>query len=167
MTAHSKDIDPDRLLQLSEEVSRIASSLAQLSVGVGTPPSSSAGSQAAADFDKPVISEEIVKWLIHARRERTRYLRCELFAEPAWDMLLDLLQAEIAHRRVSVSSLSTVSELPATTGLRWINTLVEHAVLIRRPDPHDRRRMFVELAPEMSRALRHYFVDVVQARRPE
>jgi hypothetical protein len=36
---------------------------------------------------------------------RARFFQEELFADPAWDMLLDLLQAEIAQHRVPVSSL--------------------------------------------------------------
>jgi len=46
---------------------------------------------------------------------RARYFRDELFADPAWDMLLDLLQAEIAQLRVPVSSLCIAASVPATT----------------------------------------------------
>jgi DNA-binding MarR family transcriptional regulator len=31
---------------------------------------------------------------------------------------------------------------------------------VRRADPHDGRRVFVELAPEASSALRRYFAEV-------
>jgi hypothetical protein len=31
---------------------------------------------------------------------------------------------------------------------------------VRRADPHDGRRVFVELAPDTSRALRRYFAEV-------
>jgi len=164
MTAHRNEIAADRLLQLSEEVSRIAASLAQLTIGLGTSASESDLSQATAGSEKPVVSEKMVAWIIRARRERTRYLPEELFADPAWDMLLDLLQAELVGRRVSVSSLSTVSGLPPTTGLRWITNMVRQGVLVRRPDPHDGRRVFVELAPEVSHGLRRYVVEVVEAR---
>jgi DNA-binding MarR family transcriptional regulator len=75
-------------------------------------------------------------------------------------MLLDLLQAEIAQLRVPVSSLCIAAAVPATTALRWLKTLVQEVIFVRRADPHDGRRVFVELAPDASRALRRYFADV-------
>ena len=98
--------------------------------------------------------------MIRARRVRTRYFPDHLFADPAWDMLLDLLQAEIAQLRVPVSSLCVAAAVPATTALRWLKTMVEEGIFIRLADPHDGRRVFVELAPETSDALRRYFAEV-------
>jgi DNA-binding MarR family transcriptional regulator len=101
-----------------------------------------------------------VRAVIRARRLRTRYFPEHLFADPAWDMLLDLLQAEIAQLRVPVSSLCIAAAVPATTALRWLKTLVQEGNFVRRADPHDGRRVFVELAPDASRALRRYFAEV-------
>jgi DNA-binding MarR family transcriptional regulator len=91
---------------------------------------------------------------------RSRYFPEDLFADPAWDMLLDLLQAEIAQMRTPVSSLCIAAAVPATTALRWLKTLVQQGVFVRRADPHDGRRVFVELAPEASSAMRRYFAEV-------
>jgi DNA-binding MarR family transcriptional regulator len=98
--------------------------------------------------------------VIRARRLRSRYFPEELFADPAWDMLLDLLQAEIAQLRVPVPSLCIAAAVPATTALRWLKAMVQQGLFVRRADPHDGRRVFVELAPDASRALRRYFADV-------
>ena len=98
--------------------------------------------------------------MIRARRSRARYFPEDLFADPAWDMLLDLLQAEIAQLRVPVSSLCIAAAVPATTALRWLKTMVGQGLFVRRSDPRDGRRVFVELAPEASRALRMYFAEV-------
>jgi DNA-binding MarR family transcriptional regulator len=111
----------------------------------------------------PPLSVETVRSVIRARRLRARYFPEELFADPAWDMLLDLLQAEIAHLRVPVSSLCIAAAVPATTALRWLKTMVARGIFIRRADPHDGRRVFVELAPEASQALRRYFGELGQA----
>lgn len=75
-------------------------------------------------------------------------------------MLLDLLQAEISQLRVPVSSLCIAAAVPATTALRWLKALVSQGLFLRRADPHDGRRVFVELAPETSQALRRYFAEV-------
>jgi DNA-binding MarR family transcriptional regulator len=108
----------------------------------------------------PEVSAETVRAIIRARRLRARHFPEELFADPAWDMLLDLLQAEISHLRVPVSSLCIAAAVPATTALRWLKTMVKEGIFLRRADPHDGRRVFVELAPETSRSLRRYFAEV-------
>ena len=155
----ASDNNAERLRQLSEEVSRIASTLARLSTGPGTPIRSL---EPAAAGDVPPLSAETVRSVIRARRLRARYFREDLFADPAWDMLLDLLQAEIAQLRVPVSSLCIAAAVPATTALRWLKTMVSQGIFVRRADPHDGRRVFVELAPEASQALRRYFAEVGQ-----
>ena len=155
----ASDNNAERLRQLSEEVSRIASTLARLSTGPGAPVRTLEQLPAG---DVPAVSADTVRAVIRARRARTRYFREDLFADPAWDMLLDLLQAEIAQLRVPVSSLCIAASVPATTALRWLKTMVSQGIFVRRADPHDGRRVFVELAPDASQALRRYFAEVGQ-----
>jgi DNA-binding MarR family transcriptional regulator len=151
------DRSAERLRQLSDEVSRIASTLARLSAGPGA---SSPVIRQVATGEAPSVSADTIRSIIRARRLRARFFSEELFADPAWDMLLDLLQAEISHLRVPVSSLCIAAAVPATTALRWLKTMVSQGLFVRRADPHDGRRVFVELAPEASRALRSYFAEV-------
>jgi hypothetical protein len=153
------DRNAARLRQLSEEVSRIASTLARLSTG---PQPLSQYERQPEIRDAPDISTDVVRAVIRARRMRSRYFPEELFADPAWDMLLDLFQAEIAQLRVPVSSLCIAAAVPATTALRWLKTMTEQGLFVRRADPHDGRRVFVELASTTSHALRRYFADVGQ-----
>jgi DNA-binding MarR family transcriptional regulator len=110
--------------------------------------------------EAPPVAIETVGAVIRARRIRSKYFAEDLFADPAWDMLLDLLQAEIAQLRVPVSSLCIAAAVPATTALRWLKTMVSQNIFIRRPDPHDGRRIYVELAPAASQSLRRYFAEV-------
>lgn len=155
MTAYSSDRKAERLLQLSNEVNRIAGTLARLSVA----PSSSAELSEAPSEDTE-IDPQTVASVLRARRLRSRFFPADLFADPAWDMLLDLLHAELVHNRVSVSSLCSAAAVPPTTALRWLNTLVKQNLVLRRNDPHDGRRVFVELAPRTSATLRRYFAEV-------
>jgi DNA-binding MarR family transcriptional regulator len=155
----SSDQSAARLRQLSEEVGRIASTLARLSSTPPISPTQRAAPPVMVD-DLPSVSVEQVRNVIRARRLRARFFSEELFADPAWDMLLDLLQAELAQLRVPVSSLCIAAAVPATTALRWLRTMVDQKLFIRRADPHDGRRVFVELAPDASQALRAYFAEV-------
>lgn len=154
------DRNAERLRQLSDEVSRIASTLARLSTGPAAQPQAIEREPIA---DIPEVPAETVRSVIRARRLRARYFSEELFADPAWDMLLDLLQAEIAQLRVPVSSLCIAAAVPATTALRWLRTMVQQGLFVRRADPNDGRRVFVELAPRASQALRRYFAEVGSA----
>ena len=153
------DKNAARLRQLSDEVSRIASTLARLSTG----PTALRQPEVAITGDAPDIAIEDVRAVIRARRMRSRYFSEELFADPAWDMLLDLLQAEIAQLRVPVSSLCIAAAVPATTALRWLKSMTAQGIFLRRADPHDGRRVFVELSPHASQAMRRYFADVGRA----
>jgi hypothetical protein len=108
-----------RLRQLSDEVSRIAATLARLSTG---PEVAARVAEAEPLGDVPEVSVDMLRAIIRARRLRSRYFDEELFADPAWDMLLDLLYAEISNLRVPVSSLRIAAAVPPTTGLRWLKT---------------------------------------------
>lgn len=153
----ASDQSSARLRQLSEEVNRIAATLARLS---SSPVAAATSLPVEPGGDIPPVGVETVRTIIRARRLRARFFDEELFADPAWDMLLDLLQAEIAQLRVPVSSLCIAAAVPATTALRWLKTLVDRGLFVRRADPHDGRRVFVELAPDTSKALRRYFAEV-------
>jgi hypothetical protein len=158
------DVAPDqnsaRLRQLSDEVSRIASTLARLSNG---PSAAHRPPVQSIEGVVPQVSADTVRAVIRARRMRERFFPGDLFADPAWDMLLDLLQAEIAQLRVPVSSLCIAAAVPATTALRWLKAMTEKGLFVRRADPHDGRRVFVELSPEASVAMKRYFAEVGNA----
>lgn len=152
----ASDSSAARLRQLSEEVGRIAETLARLSAG---PSSSRPILEPASRTEAPDVPAQAIRSVIRARRLRARFFPEELFADPAWDMLLDLFQAETAQLRVPVSSLCIAAAVPATTALRWLKSMVQQGLFVRRADPHDGRRVFVELAPEASRAMRLYFAE--------
>ncbi len=147
----------ERLRQLSDEVSRIAATLARLST---VPAAAEPELRKPVEDDVPDVPVEAVRSVIRARRLRGRFFAEDLFADPAWDMLLDLLQAEIAQLRVPVSSLCIAAAVPATTALRWLKTMTEKGIFVRRADPHDGRRVFVELSRDASVAMRRYFAEV-------
>ena len=153
----SRDPGAERLRQLSDEVSRIAATLARLST---VPATQQTELRKPVEDDVPDVAVEAVRSVIRARRLRTRFFAEDLFADPAWDMLLDLLQAEIAQLRVPVSSLCIAAAVPATTALRWLKSMTDKGIFVRRADPHDGRRVFVELSRDASLAMRRYFAEV-------
>lgn len=98
--------------------------------------------------------------MIRERDRRASFFNADLFADPAWDILLYLYRAELEQRRVSVSSCCIAANVPPTTALRWINRLLREGMIEREPDPLDRRRMWVTLSDAASRAMRHFLEGV-------
>ncbi len=102
----------------------------------------------------------MVRRLIAARQARARFFDSDLFADPAWDMLLDLTAAHAEGARVSVTSLCIAAGVPATTALRWLNQMVDSGIFNRVADDMDRRRAFIELSDGSVSAMARYFAEV-------
>jgi hypothetical protein len=98
-----------------------------------------------------------VRVLIKLRRMRDRFFEPALFADPGWDILLDLFAAAAEAKSVSVSSLCIAAAVPPTTALRWITNMTEAGLLVRVQDPGDARRVFIELAPHTREQMQAYF----------
>lgn len=107
---------------------------------------------------RPSLPEaRLVRRIIRQRQLRVRYFGSELFADPAWDMLLDLTAARVEHHRVSVTSLCIASGVPPTTALRWISQMTDAGLLERVEDEIDRRRAFITLSDHAVDAVARYF----------
>jgi DNA-binding MarR family transcriptional regulator len=143
------------LQQLTEDVSRIAAILSSLSEDEQAAIASVKPAD-GADKDEPGIDAAFVRSVIRARRMRDQYFRGGLFADPAWDMLLDLMAARLEENRVAVSSLCIAAAVPATTALRWIKALTDRGLFVRSADPQDGRRVYIELSDDAARALTAY-----------
>jgi hypothetical protein len=142
------------LQQLSQEAARLASMLASLSAedaGAARGPAMPGEAQREDQVDAG-----FVRSIIRARRLRDQYFRGELFADPAWDMLLDLYAARLEGDRVAVSSLCIAAAVPATTALRWIKALTDRGLLHRSADPQDGRRVYIELSADTAKAMGAY-----------
>lgn len=169
-----KDTETDRFDRLSDQLFRLNSMIETL-VQDKTPDDIYAGpwdySRAAvkspgrayyADME-PVsnpardVSGQQVRALLRARRLRDQLIAPELFADPAWDIMLDLLAARLENTRVSVSSLCIAAAVPPTTALRWIRQLTDRGMLVRQADPRDGRRIFIALSDSGSEAVIRWF----------
>jgi len=104
--------------------------------------------------------ERALKNVMLARRQRGRYFDESLFADPAWDILLELALAELTQHRLCVGDLGVGAGLPATTTLRWINALTDQGLVKRRNDPLDARRKFIELSPAASAKMHSYVASL-------
>jgi hypothetical protein len=167
--------DEDRvmLLRLTEQVNRLAERVDQL--GAGSEENSAFRFEAPRrDFSgrdddsdrlvrgaRPSLPDpRLVRRIIRQRQLRARFFDGDLFADPAWDMLLDLTAARAEHTRVSVTSLCIAAGVPPTTALRWIGQLTEAGLFERIEDDTDRRRAFIALSEKAADAMARYFAEL-------
>lgn len=107
--------------------------------------------------DDRAMTEHGIRAIVNRRRARDHFFGGDLFADPAWDILLELYAAILGQRRVSVSNVCMASSVPATTALRWISHLESKDLVLRKPDPLDGRRVFLSLSESGIAAMEAYF----------
>lgn len=101
-----------------------------------------------------------IRSAIQARSSRKRHFTSDLFADPAWDMLLELYAAALTQRKLTVSRLGGRSGVPMTTALRWMGTLEKRGLIERSHDRLDGRRVFLTLSQKGQDAMSAYFDDL-------
>jgi DNA-binding MarR family transcriptional regulator len=180
----ARDDATERIDRLQEEVARISRMLGDIAAQRGGLTGSPSGLAARYDGHGDPMAEvrspmrdyaapprgfmpgegtverqhaKAVRRILRQRRMREQYFPADLFADPAWDMLLDLYAARLEHQPVSVSSLCIAAAVPATTALRWIKTMTHAGLFVRESDPQDGRRIFIALADSASDAMARYF----------
>lgn len=98
--------------------------------------------------DGPLLAPEALRQVIKRRRARDACFPPGLFADPAWDILLDLTIARLEGQDLSVTNVCVAAAVPQTTALRWVASLERRGLVDRIADPHDLRRMIVRLSAE-------------------
>jgi DNA-binding MarR family transcriptional regulator len=88
--------------------------------------------------------EQRARRLLENRRKRVAIFGAQMFAEPAWDMLL-LLYLSGRGRRQNQSSLCELSGASRSTAMRWIEFLAGRGLVRREDHPTDKRQNFVSL----------------------
>lgn len=118
--------------------------------GEGDPDGSDGRDLALAAFAEQLYQE---------RRCRSRHFPPHLFAEPAWDILLDLFVNGVRNRAISITSACIAGGIPATTGLRWLGLLEKEGLLVRETSGDDARVTWVRLSDQGMNAVRGYIAE--------
>lgn len=143
------------IMWLRDEVEQIAQRLASLAQN-GLP-----ARRADVSRHRNFEHAALLRQMIAARQMRARFFASELFADPAWDILLDLARCRCEGRRVSISSVCIAASVPTTTALRWIKGMTDAGLLERVDDPNDGRRSFIDLSDTACAAMNEYIEAIV------
>ncbi len=129
----------------------------------GPPPGSD--TPLGAEVPPPILPGKL-REMIRLRRMREDMFESDLFADPAWDMLLDLMASRLEDKPVSVSSLCIAAAVPATTALRWIKLMTDRGLLVRNADAADARRIFIALSEDTANRLHRLLAAMLQGSAP-
>ena len=111
---------------------------------------SSVGNHDAPTTEKLV---ELARKVSRMRSIRPSYFASELFAEPAWEMLLALLAADSAGYRMTITNVCDACNAPDSTALRWLDKMKDSSLVRRRKNPTDARIVYIEIEPHAKTAL--------------
>ena len=98
--------------------------------------------------------------LLRLRQLRSDYVSSTLFAEPGWDMLLELYVIENSGSTTAASALLPHSPVAKSTKARWLDHLEELRLVRRRAHPLEPETEFVELTDEGIRELERYLRSI-------
>lgn len=109
-----------------------------------------------AGINSPVLANSVAlaKVLLTMQEWRIDVVLDEqLLDEVSWTILLDLYAASRLGQRLSISSACIGSQAPATTALRHIHQLTQAGLIRRTADPHDARRIYLQIEPVTAQRL--------------
>lgn len=95
--------------------------------------------------------------IIDMRRSRDRIFGGDLFGEPAWDMLLNLMVARFDEQGMPVHELAAAIGHPESTTIRYIDAMVADDLLERDNQPINPRDGVVRLTNDAAKAMLEFF----------
>lgn len=91
--------------------------------------------------------------LLDLRRMRERYFGSELFGEPAWDIMLDLMIARIDGREIRGSNIKPHGDAPDIVTKHYIQALAEAQLIDIFVNPDDVDDPSLSLSSEAARRM--------------
>ncbi|MBU3077280.1 hypothetical protein [Sphingomonas quercus] len=99
---------------------------------------------------------ETARHLLEERRRRAALFGEDLFANPAWEIMLELFLASETHVRAPLARVGSAAGVPAAAARRWVDLLEERGLLRKIPDREAPDCMTVALTTEVQERMRAY-----------
>ena len=101
--------------------------------------------------------------IVRARRKRAELFGEDLFAEPAWDILLELSLARLQTRAVTADLLFASVSVDESTAARWIEKLAQDGWIRRTAARGDKE--LVELSPKAIAVMHSWVSEWIEDHR--
>ncbi len=102
---------------------------------------------------------DICRKIYAARRRRDEFFPVELFAEPAWDILLDVFIHQTDGGPLSVKQACIGAHVANSTALRYLRLLQDENFISIAPCKEDRRARKVRMTSQGFRKMRDYIIS--------
>lgn len=146
------------------ELRDIASRLLKLAEALDAPAGGEAAGTVGAAEQEAIAPQDqtgdFAEAIFKDRQLRTRFFPTVPFADPAWDLLLDLYWRGLKGEIVTVSNACMAAGVPTTTALRWIDILIDLNLITREADVADRRRILLRLTDDCRSRLKTYLSEM-------
>lgn len=149
-----KALSDDELQCIRRQLVQLEFCVGQMKLALGP------DAQSRLSITGPDVDEARIRRLLKARRLRESRLGINFFADPAWDIVLEVFAATLGGQRISVSGVCQAGSVPDTTALRWVKKLEQEGWFVRRADPTDARRFWIELSAEAFVKLQSFFEGI-------
>lgn len=149
---------PDNVYRLVSLDERDVEDLHRLLGKLRTPRPSTDQWDAEVPDSEGLRLEQRARRLLESRRRRIAIFGPQMFAEPAWDMLL-ILYLSGRGRRQTQTSLCELSGASRSTGMRWIDFLAGRELIGRDNHPTDRRQNILSLTEKGRQLLDLYLSE--------
>jgi FixJ family two-component response regulator len=113
--------------------------------------------------DEELQLKRFLRGAIASRRRRSEFIKSELFADPAWDILLELTLAKLDKKPIPTSSACAATQVPFSTAFRHVGNLVTSGLVRRWKDERDSRRVMLELEDDTYRAMIDYLLSIKES----
>lgn len=108
---------------------------------------------------------EMAENLYRFRRRRdalmTARFGSDIFADPAWDIILDLYIHNSKNQDVCVTSACAAAMVPITTALRYITVLSDRGLIERSRNQKDGRSYLLRLSSEAIQLVEDLLTEIV------
>ena len=122
----------------------------------------------AKDGPRKVPEQDLVaaaENLYRFRRRRDALMTArfggDIFADPAWDIILDLYIHNSKNQDVCVTSACAAAMVPITTALRYITVLSERGLIERSRNQKDGRSYLLRLSPDAIHLVEELLTEIV------
>lgn len=103
------------------------------------------------------LVEAHIRSILEIRRRRSAAFGSDLFSDPAWDILLELLAAELGRREVRLSDLTSIGR-PSTIA-RWVAALEQRGLIIGALNPLQPHDFGLKLSRRGAEKLKRFLSD--------
>ncbi len=117
------------------------------------------------NLQNTITIKELADLLKDEIQLRKKFFSGLISANHSWTVLLELLTHKNEDQDRSVTTISTLGNMQATTGLRWIEVLKDEGLVVVANDINDDRQQSVTLTDQGQKDMKSYLKAVAELRQ--